>query len=94
MVLLLGACPFPERLDLRWFSSTLADLGPRFHSYAVTVALSIPAPAARIAAILEAVGDGGVSLTVVLDELRPVAAGGGSGAFCAGSVMANQVGFG
>lgn len=93
VVLLLGACPFPERLDLPWFSTTLTSLGPRFHAHAITVALGIPSPAARIAAILEAVAEGEVSLTVVLDKLLPVAAGGGSGAFSAGTVMANQVCF-
>ncbi|CAM9113704.1 unnamed protein product [Scytosiphon promiscuus] len=90
VVLLLGACPFPERLDLRWFSATLASLGPRFHAYAVTVALSVPSPATRTAAVLQAVWEGGVPLVVVLDELLPVAAGDGSVRFDAGAVTANQ----
>ncbi|CAB1115154.1 unnamed protein product [Ectocarpus sp. CCAP 1310/34] len=91
VVMLLGACPFPERMNLKWFYSTLADLGPRFHAQAVQVALGVSGPAARTAAVLELLGQpgnggggaggggGGVALNVVLDELRPVAAGGGSG---------------
>lgn len=91
MVLLLGACPFPERLDLAWFSAALAALGPRFHALSVRVALGIPRPPARTAAVLRAVEEGGVAIDVVLDELCPRPAGGGSGAWSGGEVLANQV---
>lgn len=91
VVLLLGACPFPERLDLPWFSTALAALGPRFHSLSVRVALAVPRPAARTAAVLRAAGEGGVAVDVVLDELCPLPAGGGSGVWSGGEVLANQV---
>lgn len=94
MVLLLVSCPFPERLDLPWFSSTLAGLGPRFHAQAVRVALGIPGPAARTAAVLRVLEEGGVAVTVALDELCPVPAGGGdgcSGVWSGGEAPANQV---
>ncbi|CAN0523955.1 unnamed protein product, partial [Ectocarpus sp. 12 AP-2014] len=76
VVLLLGACPFPERMNLKWFYSTLADLGPRFHAQAVQIALGVLGPAARTTAVLELLGQpsngggggGGVALNVVLDE--------------------------
>eukprot|EP00752_Nemacystus_decipiens_P005910 g5342.t1 len=90
VVLLLGACPFPERLDLTWFSAALADLGPRFHALSVRVALGIPRPAARTAAVLRAMEEGGVAVSVVLDELCPPPAGGGSGVWSGGELLANQ----
>lgn len=93
MVLLLGSCPFPERVDLRWFSTTLAGLGPRFHSQAVRAALCIPGPSARTAAVLEGVEKGGVVATLALDELRPVIAGGdGSSHWPSDEILTNQVG--
>lgn len=92
MVLLLGACPFPERLDLQWFSSTLAELGPGFHTQAVRAALCIPSPTARTAAVLKAITEGGVAATVALDELCPVMAGSGDGDVWCGGPFANQVG--
>lgn len=92
MVLLLGACPFPERLDLEWFSSTLAGLGPGFHTQAVRAALCIPGPAARTAAVLKTTKEGGVAATVALDELCPVMAGSGDGGALCGGPLANQVG--
>lgn len=84
-------------MNLQWFYSTLADLDPRFHAQAVKIALGVSGPEARFAAVLELLGQGGnggggrdgVALNVVLDELRPVAAGGGSGVW---SGTANQVG--
>ncbi|CAN0368930.1 unnamed protein product, partial [Ectocarpus sp. 12 AP-2014] len=100
VVLLLGACPFPERMNLKWFYSTLADLGPRFHAQAVQIALGVSGPTARTTAVLELLGKpgngggggggggGGVALNMVLDELQPVAAGGGSGVW---GGTANQV---
>lgn len=91
MVLLLGACPFPERLDLPWFSTALAALGPRFHALSVRVALGIPRPPARTAAVLKAVEEGGVALKAVLDELCPLPAGGGSGVWSGEDMLANQV---
>lgn len=91
VVLLLGACPFPERLNLPWFSTALAALGPRFHALSVRVALGIPRPAARTAAVLGAIGEGGVPLNVVLDELCPLPAGGRSDTWSGGEVLANQV---
>ena len=95
VVLLLGACPFPERLDLPWFSTALAALGPRFHALSVRVALGIPSPAARTTAVLRAAEEGGAAISVVLDELCPLpAGGGGSGVWSGGEVLANQVGVG
>ena len=91
---MLGACPFPERLDLPWFSAALSALGSRFHALSVRVALVIPRPAARTAAVLRAVAEGGVAIGVVLDELCPLPAGGGSGVWSGGEVLANQVGLG
>lgn len=69
---MLGACPFPERLDMAWFSSTLATLGSRFHHLAIRVALFITNPTRRTAAVLEAIGEGGVSVVMALDEIRPL----------------------
>ena len=89
MVLLLGSCPFPERLDLQWFSTTLAALGPRFHAHAVRAALCVPDPGARTASVLKVVEEGGVPATVALDEMRPAKAGSGTGE--SGEVFANQV---
>lgn len=89
VVLLLGSCPFPERLDLQWFSTTLAALGPRFHAHAVRAALCVPDPEARIASVLKAVEEGGVPATVALEEMRPAMAGGETGE--CGEALANQV---
>ncbi|CAM9795603.1 unnamed protein product [Ascophyllum nodosum] len=72
VVLMLGACPFPERLDIPWFSSTMAGLGSRFHKAAVRAALFIAKPATRINVVLETVEEGSVPVAVALDELRPV----------------------
>ena len=69
---MLGACPFPERLDIPWFSSTMAGLGSRFHKAAVRAALFIAKPATRINVVLETVEEGSVPVAVALDELRPV----------------------
>ena len=92
MVLLLVSCPVPERLDLPWFASTLAGLGPRFHAQAVRVALGIPGSAARTAAVLKVVGEGGLAVAVVLDELCPVpAVGGAGGVWSGGEALAHQV---
>lgn len=74
VLLLLGACPFPDRLDVRWFSTTLAGLGTRFHRHAVRAALSTPRSADRTAVILAIISGGEVAPSVVLDELRPQSA--------------------
>lgn len=88
MVLLLGACPFPDRLDVRWFSITLAGLGPRFHKHAVRAALCIPSSAVRATVFLEAIS-AGVAASTALDELCPERTMGDS---CAGARrQANQV---
>lgn len=78
VVLLLGACPFPELLDLPWFSSTLADLGPRFHRHAVRAALCHCRSTARTAAVLDIISRHGVAASVVLDELCPEGLAGAS----------------
>ena len=91
VVLLLGACPFPERLDLQWFSTTLAALGSRFHAHAVRAALCIPSPEARTVSLLMAIEEGGVPVIVALEELRPAMAGGGVEEGSE-ATLANQVG--
>lgn len=89
VVLLLGACPFPDRLDIRWFSTTLAGLGSRFHKHAVRAALSMPRSAARTAVVLEAISEGGVAASMALDELCPESTSGGDA--LNGRALANQV---
>lgn len=73
---------------MAWFSSTLATLGSCFHILAIRAALFITNPTRRTAAVIEAVGEGGVSVVTALDEIRPLVDRGD--AWC-DSELTNQV---